>query len=174
MIHRTKLCHRGSLLHGIWDLSSPAGDWPCIPCIARQILNHWTTREVPVEPFQLLFPHMLLCLKTPQPVFTRQGNWSHLSVWLFIPVRWPHSSVPCPTSVPLTTDSWGAWGLVVDVYTISNILEFNLKTGTSPKQSEIDVSHIFFLYCILSCSIMYFLESWLDKRWLLFCFTLLW
>ena len=32
---------------GIWDLSSPTRDQTCIPCIGRQILNHWTTREVP-------------------------------------------------------------------------------------------------------------------------------
>ena len=31
----------------MWDLSSPARDQTRIPCIARQILNHWTTREVP-------------------------------------------------------------------------------------------------------------------------------
>ena len=31
----------------MWDLSSPIRDWTCIPCTGRQILNHWTTREVP-------------------------------------------------------------------------------------------------------------------------------
>ena len=31
---------------GMWDPSSLTGDQTCIPCIARQILNHWTTREV--------------------------------------------------------------------------------------------------------------------------------
>ena len=35
------------LPHGIWDLSSPVRDRTSIPCIGRQILNHWTTREVP-------------------------------------------------------------------------------------------------------------------------------
>ena len=30
-----------------WDLSSPARDQTCVPCIGRHILNHWTTREVP-------------------------------------------------------------------------------------------------------------------------------
>ena len=29
------------------DFSSPTMDRTCIPCIGRQILNHWTTREVP-------------------------------------------------------------------------------------------------------------------------------
>ena len=30
-----------------WDLSSPTRDLTCIPCIARWILNYWTTREIP-------------------------------------------------------------------------------------------------------------------------------
>ena len=30
----------------MWDLSSPARDWTCISPIARQVVNHWTTREV--------------------------------------------------------------------------------------------------------------------------------
>ena len=32
----------------MWDLSYPTRDRTRIPCIARQILNHWTTREVPI------------------------------------------------------------------------------------------------------------------------------
>ena len=31
--------------HYFLDLSSLARDRTCIPCIARCILNHWTTRE---------------------------------------------------------------------------------------------------------------------------------
>ena len=34
-------------LYGMWDLSSPTRDGTQAPCIGRQILNHWTTREVP-------------------------------------------------------------------------------------------------------------------------------
>ena len=32
----------------MWDLSSLTGDRTCVPCIGRQILSHWTTREVPL------------------------------------------------------------------------------------------------------------------------------
>ena len=35
-----------------WDLSSLTGDWTQVPCIAGQILNHWTIRKAP---FPLLF-----------------------------------------------------------------------------------------------------------------------
>ena len=30
---------------GMWDLSSPTRDETWVPCIGRQILNHWTTRK---------------------------------------------------------------------------------------------------------------------------------
>ena len=33
----------------MWDLSSLTRDQTHVPCIGRQILNHWTTREVPVK-----------------------------------------------------------------------------------------------------------------------------
>ena len=35
------------LPHVMWNLSSLIRDQTRIACIARQILNHWTTREVP-------------------------------------------------------------------------------------------------------------------------------
>ena len=35
----------------MWDLSSPTRDRICVPFIGRQILNHWTTREVPGSKF---------------------------------------------------------------------------------------------------------------------------
>ena len=33
---------------GMWDLSSPTRDRTHLPCFGRQILYHWTTREVPL------------------------------------------------------------------------------------------------------------------------------
>ena len=36
------------LPHNMWDLSLLTRDWTHIPCSERQVLNHWTTREVPV------------------------------------------------------------------------------------------------------------------------------
>ena len=35
------------LPRGMWDLSSLTGNQTRIPCIARRILHHWTTREIP-------------------------------------------------------------------------------------------------------------------------------
>ena len=32
----------------MWDLSFQARDQTCIPCVRKWILNHWTTRKVPV------------------------------------------------------------------------------------------------------------------------------
>ena len=46
---------RAQLPCGMWDLSFPPRDWTHVPCIGRQILYHWTTREVPlVLTFKLL------------------------------------------------------------------------------------------------------------------------
>ena len=36
----------------IWDLISPTRDQTCTPCIGRQNLNHWITREVPCFVFE--------------------------------------------------------------------------------------------------------------------------
>ena len=36
------------LPQGMWDLSSLTRGQICIPCTRRQILNHWTTGEVPI------------------------------------------------------------------------------------------------------------------------------
>ena len=33
-----------------WGLSSLKRDWICVPCTARPILDHWTTREVLCSP----------------------------------------------------------------------------------------------------------------------------
>ena len=40
---------RAWLPHSMWDLSSLSGDQTRVPCIARWILYHWTTREVPTH-----------------------------------------------------------------------------------------------------------------------------
>ena len=37
-----------------WDLSLPTRDQTHTPCIGRQSLNHWTTREVPTMIFFLV------------------------------------------------------------------------------------------------------------------------
>ena len=39
----------GLLLLAVWNLSSLIRDRTHVPCMARQILNHWTTREVPAS-----------------------------------------------------------------------------------------------------------------------------
>ena len=42
-------------LVGMWGPSSPTGDQISAPCIGRQSLNHWPTREVLYLPFSRLF-----------------------------------------------------------------------------------------------------------------------
>ena len=52
VVHELFSCGMWAYLpRGMWNLSSPTRDQAYIPCITRQILNHWTTREVPPEEF---------------------------------------------------------------------------------------------------------------------------
>ena len=44
---------------GMWHLSSPTRVWTLIPCIRRQSLNHWATREIPRRPTSK-FTHMVV------------------------------------------------------------------------------------------------------------------
>ena len=44
---------RASLSCDMWDLSSPTRNQTQVPCIGRWILNHWTTREIPLPVFEI-------------------------------------------------------------------------------------------------------------------------
>ena len=41
---------RAELIHSMWDLSFLTADRIYVPCVGKQILNHWTTRDVPSTP----------------------------------------------------------------------------------------------------------------------------
>ena len=48
VVHRLSSCGtQAALLLSMWDPSSATRVLTCIPCLARQILNHWITKEVP-------------------------------------------------------------------------------------------------------------------------------
>ena len=57
--------------HSMWALSFRTRDRTCVPYMARWILNHWTTREVPVSSFLIWMYYYYLgtptskCLKGP-------------------------------------------------------------------------------------------------------------
>ena len=74
-------------LRGMWGLCSLTRDWTCIPCVGRQSLNHWITREVP----SCLFSS----LKFPPSPFR-------------LTVCWEAHSVGFPTVWGLLTVPWGA------------------------------------------------------------------
>ena len=61
--------HRLSCSHNMWDLSSLTGDQTCILCIERQILNHWTTKEVPFHPLKKIFIWMCCVLVAAHEIF---------------------------------------------------------------------------------------------------------
>ena len=63
---------QAQLPQGIWNLRSPARDWTHTSYIARQVLNHWTTREVPWWDFKWApsgFCHVVK--ETIQPVYQK-------------------------------------------------------------------------------------------------------
>ena len=51
------MAHRLSS-YGMWDLGSPNGDQTHVPHVARWILNHWATREVPRA---LVYGMLVMC-----------------------------------------------------------------------------------------------------------------
>ena len=51
----------------------PDGDGTHVPCIGRQILNHWTTRKVQVQ--------CLLSSQQTFPVGRWVGTWAQVSTW---------------------------------------------------------------------------------------------
>ena len=81
----------------MWDLSSPTMDWSCVPCIARWILSHWVTREIPLTLFfwallgaqQYIFNfiYFWLCwVLVASWVFSNCGEWGatlDCSVWTY-------------------------------------------------------------------------------------------
>ena len=52
------------MLSGIWNPNSLTRDQTHVPCVARQILNHWAAREAPI--FQLLQASLILCKSTQE------------------------------------------------------------------------------------------------------------
>ena len=67
------------LLHNMWDLRSQRLN--CVPCIARWILNHWTTSEVPGRDcsYCYIHPHLPRTLRRISDLFAikkpLQAEW---------------------------------------------------------------------------------------------------
>ena len=69
----------------MWDLSSPTKDCIPVPFIARQVLNHCTTREVP-ESFTLKVDVILTEQGCPIANCSMKGQLGH-KLKLFIKLR---------------------------------------------------------------------------------------
>ena len=55
--------------HHMWDLISLIGDQNSAPCIRRESLNHWTTREVSSLFLLIIYKLIVICLQ-----------WNHFSI----------------------------------------------------------------------------------------------
>ena len=83
------------LPRGMWDLSSPTRDQTGVPCIARQVLNHWTTREVPSQSIlaRKLFEVLCFILTLHIKFVFYSITYCLLSyTWHPSPQPWRHSS----------------------------------------------------------------------------------
>ena len=72
---------------GGWDLTSRTRDWAHVPCIARQVLNHWATRQVPelTDHFRESFRKMLTKLWKPNILFfVKQEKFISTTLYLYI------------------------------------------------------------------------------------------
>ena len=67
------LLPHGMAWHGMWDPSSPTRDWTCVPCVGRQTLTHWTTREVPDLHFGMTdaFEHLCCACGSREGIFRK-------------------------------------------------------------------------------------------------------
>ena len=59
---RLSSCSMQASLPSVWGLSSSTRDWTYVPCIARWILNHWTTKEGPQRKFLMHLGVSCSCL----------------------------------------------------------------------------------------------------------------
>ena len=66
----------------MWDLSSPTREQIHTPCIARQILNHWTAREVPPWEFLKALPKQPLSLVLRITRATGTGALCLTNMWM--------------------------------------------------------------------------------------------
>ena len=101
------------VLCSMWDLSSLTRDQTCISCIARWILNHWTTREVPGSGYSgYLYELRNFCFYCSISSFLSTG-WVDL-----------HLALPDP--------GWPPWGAVFP----SSELRKGLRAGNNPASSR--------------------------------------
>ena len=126
----------------MWDLSSPTRDQTCISCIARQILNHWTTREVPI----LLKPHF-------RPLIEILLHMFDIIIFLkrrcgSVIVSYPSYTASLTTGQDLSTPVWHT-GLCMSWHLPQSYAPLPLLVCTLPSSLIQLVIHSH-TYCVLS------------------------
>ena len=80
----------------MWDLGSPSRDQTRVPCIARQILNHWTTREVLSYDLFYLYMSDQRCLYEALESFKRSKSSKKTCFCTTCPAFPPTNTCPHP------------------------------------------------------------------------------
>ena len=100
-------------LHVIWERSPPTRDQSHAPCIGRQSLNHWTSREVPLSSLSLcllFFSHSILSLCDPRD-YSMPGLHVHHRLPEFAQTRVHRVGDAIQPSHPLSSPSPPAFNL---------------------------------------------------------------
>ena len=134
----------GLLSHDMWDLSSPTRDWTYVPCIGKQILNHWTTRDVPLALLKIRSFVFLLC-QGPASAESRDilrmddiGKWRKIDEEIKKETTWGDQA-----SVSEAHLLYSSRGFYTLSYTYSKV-----KNAESTQHS---ISNNFYQYQVLSC-----------------------
>ena len=86
---------------GMWELSSPTRDGTSTPCIGKQNLNHWTSREVPPRTilFRLIFSSWNLEIVAASRAGMRsKAGRGLLWMWSQFPSWWHFTNLQGPVS----------------------------------------------------------------------------
>ena len=146
----------------MWDRNSLSRGRTHVPCIARQILNHWTTKEVPFSCLSVLFKIQILWLSLWR-VWVSSSGWAspctqlnHLNFFLFFIWLWGEVVVQThflPGGIPVSQQ---------------HLLKYILPSPNwNPALSHFKSNLFWYLFMCSSVTLDFSSLSWpvLEKSW---------
>ena len=105
----------------MWNLSSPTRDLTWVPCVGRQILNHWTTMEVSVQ-----------SISVPQSCLTRCN-----------PRDCSMPGLPVHHQLPEFTQTHAHWSQWYHPTISSSVVPFSSHLHSFPASGSFPMSQLF-------------------------------